>query len=438
MDSMLELFYEESNNLVTEMRESLEKGCKTGNCGQSIIQDMFRGVHTLKANSTMMLFEGMASLSRTLEQLLNCLRNNFKEVTDIDRFSKIIREYLDYVKNELDAIYQGKCHDAPCDDIKSEVKSYLTDLTGTLKKNGTQIKKNDEKKPSKNKIQRYYIPSAGSVPARSDDKNEKSKDGINDESEKPDSVVLLHQSELERLRQCIEKYTTLLNTYNNKMDDAIERKFFASETKQFNDTKDELNDIYSSIVNGDFIAVSKKLELLVDEMSEALNKPVKLLVQGEDLKIEKKKRDKLSNALIHVIRNAVDHGIESMERREQLGKSPMGLIRLEFTEDEDDNLVITVEDDGAGINRAAVLQSAYDNNLIDSISGDYSDEDIIGFLLKNGISTTKEPNDYSGRGVGMDVIVHQVNEIGGKLDIKFREDFGTKVIMTIKKTELQK
>ena len=121
MDSMLELFYEESNNLVTEMRESLEKGCKTRNCGQSIIQDMFRGVHTLKANSTMMLFEGMASLSRTLEQLLNCLRNNFKEVTDIDRFSKIIREYLDYVKNELDAIYQGKCHDAPCDDIKSEV-----------------------------------------------------------------------------------------------------------------------------------------------------------------------------------------------------------------------------------------------------------------------------------------------------------------------------
>ena len=138
-----------------------------------------------------------------------------------------------------------------------------------------------------------------------------------------------------------------------------------------------------------------------------------------------------------MIRNAVDHGIESMERREQLGKSPMGLIRLEFTE-EDDDLVITVADDGAGINRTAVLQSAYDNNLIDSISGDYSDEDIIGLLLKNGISTTKEPNDYSGRGVGMDVIVHQVNEIGGKLDIKFREDFGTKVILTIKKTELQK
>lgn len=426
----MEIFFEESTTLVTELRESLENGRSTGKCGQSFIQEMFRGVHTLKANSTMMLFDGMASLSRTLEQLLYCLRNNYKEVKDIDRFSVIFESYLDYVKNELDSIYQGKSYDAPCDDIKSEIKDYLAELTKELKKNGIDIKETDEKKSSQKTKQIYYIPSAGSMPVGAEVKEDDKSDKKVFESEETKGVVLIHQSEIESLRKCIEEYSSIVDIFNHKIEDAIEKGYFSDETKQFNDIRDELNDIYSSMINGDFVAVAKKMEILVDEMSDALNKPVKLLVQGEAIKIDKRKRDKISNALIHVIRNAVDHGIEDMERREQLGKSPMGLIRLEFTK-ESGHVVITVEDDGAGIDRDAVLQSAYSNRLIDSISEDYSDEDIIRLLLKNGVSTTIEPNDYSGRGVGMDVIEHQVRDMGGRLDISFREDVGTKVMMVI-------
>ena len=69
--------------------------------------------------------------------------------------------------------------------------------------------------------------------------------------------------------------------------------------------------------------------------------------------------------------------------------------------------------------------------MINDITGEYSDQDIINFILKNGVSTTEEPNDYSGRGVGMDVINHQVKEMGGKLDISFKESFGTKVTIEI-------
>ena len=86
MDSMMEIFYEESSTLVAELRESLEEGSASGDCGQNFIQEMFRGVHTLKADATMMLFDGMAALSRTLEQLLYCIRNNYKEISDVNRY----------------------------------------------------------------------------------------------------------------------------------------------------------------------------------------------------------------------------------------------------------------------------------------------------------------------------------------------------------------
>lgn len=81
---------------------------------------------------------------------------------------------------------------------------------------------------------------------------------------------------------------------------------------------------------GDFTAVAEKMEILVDEMSAALNKNVRLLVKGEDIMIDKYKRDKISTALIHMIRNSVDHGIEDLETRERLGKTPVGLIKIKF------------------------------------------------------------------------------------------------------------
>lgn len=146
--------------------------------------------------------------------------------------------------------------------------------------------------------------------------------------------------------------------------------------------------------------------------------------------IEKAKRDKISTALIHMIRNSVDHGIESLETRERLGKSPMGLVKLEFVQ-KDDRLRIIVEDDGAGINSEKVLDAARKAGVIKEEKEEYSREDIMNLLLVNGVSTTNVPNDYSGRGVGMDVINHNIKELGGTLKITSEEGFGTKIEIEI-------
>ncbi len=131
---------------------------------------------------------------------------------------------------------------------------------------------------------------------------------------------------------------------------------------------------------------------------------------------------------MHVIRNAVDHGIEDMDERDRIGKAPVGIVRLGF-ENKDGKLTISVEDDGAGIDKKAVLKSAKENNLLKKPEEEYTEEEIINLLFVSGISTTEEANDYSGRGVGMDVIRHNIVSLGGSINITSNYGFGTKVVM---------
>ncbi len=170
------------------------------------------------------------------------------------------------------------------------------------------------------------------------------------------------------------------------------------------------------------------MELVVDEMSRTLNKPVKLITRGSHSLVEKSKREKISSALVHVIRNAVDHGIEDMDERERMGKAPVGIVRLGF-DNKDGKLVISVEDDGAGIDKNAVLKSAKENNLLKKPEEEYTEEEIINLLFVSGVSTTEKANDYSGRGVGMDVIRHNIVSLGGSINITSNYGFGTKVVM---------
>ena len=192
----------------------------------------------------------------------------------------------------------------------------------------------------------------------------------------------------------------------------------------------ELSCVTDKLTKGDFSVVAKKMELLVDEMAETLHKNIRLSVKGEECMIDKTKRDKISSALIHLIRNAADHGIEDLETREKFGKSPMGLIKLEFSQTGDD-IKITVEDDGAGISSEKVLSAARKAGVIKDEKKEYSRQDIMNLLLINGVSTTNVPNDYSGRGVGMDVMNHNIKELGGTLNITSEEGFGTKIEITV-------
>lgn len=425
MDSMMGIFYEESSRLVEELKRNFSEYIGKDIYGQELIQEIFRAVHTIKADATMMLFDGIAALSKKFERLLYCFRNGPKVIEDTERFDGVFCGYVDFVEQELDKIAQGEALENVPEELSKNISEYVDNLKEQYELDESQItgKKTADKK-EKAKRQIYYIPGA-QVPVEKSDKEEKRV--VKYENKDLNGVIVIKKSDLNKIQLNITKMGSVIKTLK-KVSDRENYELVLPEINSLVEINKELSNVAKGFTKGDFTAVAEKMEILVDEMSAALNKNVRLLVKGEDIMIDKYKRDKISTALIHMIRNSVDHGIEDLETRERLGKTPVGLIKIKF---QNENIRITVEDDGAGINSGKVIEAAQKAGVLKKKPEEYKKEEIMELLLVNGISTTDIPNDYSGRGVGMDVINHSIKEIGGKLNITSEEGFGTKIEMEV-------
>ena len=427
MDSMMGIFYEESSRLVEELKRNFSEYIGKDIYGQELIQEIFRAVHTIKADATMMLFDGIAALSKKFERLLYCFRNGPKVIEDTERFDGVFCGYVDFVEQELDKIAQGEALENVPEELSKNISEYVDNLKEQYELDESQItgKKTADKK-EKAKRQIYYIPGA-QVPVEKSDKEEKRV--VKYENKDLNGVIVIKKSDLNKIQLNITKMGSVIKTLK-KVSDRENYELALPEINSLVEINKELSNVAKGFTKGDFTAVAEKMEILVDELSVALNKNVRLLVKGEDIMIDKYKRDKISTALIHMIRNSVDHGIEDLETRERLGKTPVGLIKIKF-QNENENIRITVEDDGAGINSGKVIEAAQKAGVLKKKPEEYKKEEIMELLLVNGISTTDIPNDYSGRGVGMDVINHSIKEIGGKLNITSEEGFGTKIEMEV-------
>lgn len=173
-----------------------------------------------------------------------------------------------------------------------------------------------------------------------------------------------------------------------------------------------------------------KMKRVVRDTSKKTGKEVHLIVQGEDTEIDKTMIDSLSDPLIHIIRNAVDHGLEdNADQREAAGKESGGNVTLKAFH-KSGNIVISVSDDGKGINKDKVLQKAMERGVI---TGDenLSDSQIFGLIMQPGFSTAEKISDLSGRGVGLDVVKTSIEKLRGKIEIDSKEGEGTTFSMIL-------
>ncbi|MEM6413872.1 MAG: chemotaxis protein CheA [Pseudomonadota bacterium] len=159
----------------------------------------------------------------------------------------------------------------------------------------------------------------------------------------------------------------------------------------------------------------QRMSRIVREASSATNKSVILETDGESTEVDKTVIERLADPLTHMIRNAVDHGLETPEKRIEAGKDERGTVRLSAAH-RSGRVMIEIADDGAGINRERVKQIAIDKNLI-SPDADLSNSEIDNLLFMPGFSTAKEVSDLSGRGVGMDVVKRAIQALGGRINI---------------------
>jgi len=174
----------------------------------------------------------------------------------------------------------------------------------------------------------------------------------------------------------------------------------------------------------------EKMKRVVRDTSKKTGKEIHLIIQGEETEIDKTMIDSLSDPLIHIIRNAIDHGLESCgDERVSIGKSAEGTITLRAFH-KNGNIVISVSDDGRGIDKERVFQKAVERGII-SENENLSDAQIFALIMQPGFSTAEAISDLSGRGVGLDVVKTSIEKLRGKIEIESKKGEGTTFSMIL-------
>jgi two-component system chemotaxis sensor kinase CheA len=164
---------------------------------------------------------------------------------------------------------------------------------------------------------------------------------------------------------------------------------------------------------------------IVHDLSRKLGKKVELSLTGEGTELDKTVLEKISDPLVHLVRNALDHGLETPEQRVAAGKQETGRIELRAFH-EGGNIIIEVRDDGAGLNTTRILQKARERGLVPP-DQDLTEEQIDNLIFMPGFSTAEQLSDVSGRGVGMDVVRRNINDLGGHVQISSKAGLGSTV-----------
>jgi two-component system chemotaxis sensor kinase CheA len=177
--------------------------------------------------------------------------------------------------------------------------------------------------------------------------------------------------------------------------------------------------------------VFSRFPRLVRDLSSKLGKQVRLDLVGEDTEVDKSVADELSDPLVHLVRNSMDHGLETVEERKRMGKSSEGSVRLAAYH-EGNSIVIRIEDDGRGLQVDKIAESALDKGLVsESELATMSPQDVMKLIFLPGFSTAEQVSDLSGRGVGMDVVRTNISRMNGSLELDSQQGRGSQVTIKL-------
>jgi len=490
-DPILQMYIEESKTLLEELEDIILSSEKDGNL-KDRIDEIFRIMHTIKGNSAMMKFDNIASVAHKMEDMFDFLRKNsslninFSEITDISLAS------MDFIRGEVEKVENGEETSADGSDLINKIDELLKSLSSkdkvdmikeikyeavvrfekdclmenirafTLLRNMEPFIKDTEYYPvdiAENDLSSEEIQKNGfKIIFKTDKKQEdivdviektsfiesvdikeyidaKKEVNIDKTSEKNKSSV---KSGLNVNTENVDKLMDLVGelviaesmvTKNPAVAD-IKSENFDKSARLLKKIIDDIQDVVMTMRLVPISPVFKKMNRIVRDMSKNLKKDAELELLGEDTEIDKNLIDPLSDALMHLTRNSMDHGIEENKERIEKGKSEKGHLKLE-AKSEGGDVYLILTDDGAGLNKEKIYNKAIKQGLIQKTIDELTDKDIYSLILKHGFSTNEKVTEYSGRGVGMDVVAKNIEEMRGKVYIDSKKDQGTKITIKV-------
>lgn len=246
------------------------------------------------------------------------------------------------------------------------------------------------------------------------------------------SLISVNLSKLDTLHDIVgEIITTESMVIANPDLEGLELESFSKAARQLRKLTDELQDTVMSIRMVPLAGVFQKMGRIVRDMKIKLNKEAELVLEGETTEVDKSIVDNLNDPLMHLVRNCMDHGIEDdVSVRIAEGKPEKGTVKLSAKHSAGE-VIITVSDDGAGINCEKVMEKARKNGLLTKPENEYTTKEIQNMILLPGFSTNDTVTEYSGRGVGMDVVRSNIEQCGGTLTVESEEGKGSSFIIRI-------
>lgn len=235
--------------------------------------------------------------------------------------------------------------------------------------------------------------------------------------------------EVEKLNRLLDSmgelvvYQNILNDRARKLPATTEFDLFREAVSKMRLAVKESQNISFALRMAPVRSVFQKLKRTVFDLSQALGKQVHLEIEGDHIELDKQVIEAISDPLTHLVRNALDHGIEGPEERRSAGKDVEARLRL-IARQEADHVVIDVIEDGRGLQTDCILAKAIEKGIV-SAGADLSEKEIFALIFANGFSTKDAVTDVSGRGVGMDVVKQTVDRLGGKIEINSKAGQGS-------------
>jgi len=371
---------------------------------QEMIDKARRNIHTLKGNSGFMGYKGIEDLTHAVETALEQIIDQVTAITDYQLFYDAIDELrrLCFLVSEGES-YTVNQHllncllNYPNIDLQSDTPDSHSEHGSETKKESN--KQSDIAPQKKQKITQ-------------------------------DAFVRIPVNKLDLMMDLLGEVILVASMVTHHPDiQGLELEGFENTSHQLDLLLRQLQDAAMSLRLIPISNVFQRMKRLIRDFMQESHKQINFLLSGEETEIDKSVAEMLNDPLVHLIRNAADHGLESSEVRLSSGKSEKGTIHLS-AEQAGGELRILVEDDGYGLNRERILAKARERGLCDP-DEEPDDRTIWSYIFHPGFSTAKEITNISGRGVGMDVVMNNVKNIRGKVTVDSKPGEGTCVTLHI-------
>lgn len=246
------------------------------------------------------------------------------------------------------------------------------------------------------------------------------------------NLISVNLAKLDALHDIVgEIITTESMVISNPDLEGLELESFNKAARDLKKLTGELQDTVMSIRMVPLAGVFQKMNRIVRDMRKKLGKEVDFVIEGENTEVDKSIVDSLQDPLMHLVRNCMDHGIEeNVQDRITAGKPEKGTIKL-TAQNASGEVVITVSDDGAGIDPEKIMNKARRMGILTKPENEYSEKEIQNLILLPGFSTNEQVTEFSGRGVGMDVVKANIEKCGGAIIVDSKKGVGTNFIIKI-------